>query len=278
MATKLSGDKNIKVHCSHSSIGTRTVAKRNERIEGARSGLFTYDFKVGLSAIASSHRICQAFGDSAVNERTARHWFQKFRSGDLSLCDKARTGRPQALDDEALHAAIEEDRSQTCGELARQFNTSSETVRLHLHRLVVHYELLPTGQTVNADQYLQHLERVQQALHKKEPALVNRTGVLLLHDNARPHVTWVARNTIQRLGWETLYHLPYSLDLAPSDYPLFRSLDNHLRGKSLTNEADVHQAVVITSRTNNRLCCFNTYAVADGSRNFEPWSSDEDDT
>ncbi|GFY52370.1 histone-lysine N-methyltransferase SETMAR [Trichonephila inaurata madagascariensis] len=65
-------------------------------------GCLLYDFKMGLSAAASSHRICQAFGDSAVNERTARHWFQKFRSGDLSLCDKARTGRPQALDDEAL--------------------------------------------------------------------------------------------------------------------------------------------------------------------------------
>ncbi|GFX01493.1 histone-lysine N-methyltransferase SETMAR [Trichonephila clavipes] len=41
----------------------------------------------------------------------------------------------QALDDEALQAATEEDSSQTCGELVRQFNTSSEMVRLHLHRL-----------------------------------------------------------------------------------------------------------------------------------------------
>ncbi|GFY57052.1 histone-lysine N-methyltransferase SETMAR [Trichonephila inaurata madagascariensis] len=41
----------------------------------------------------------------------------------------------QTLDDEALRAAIEEGSNQTCGELARQFNTSSETVRLHLHRL-----------------------------------------------------------------------------------------------------------------------------------------------
>ncbi|GFW87935.1 histone-lysine N-methyltransferase SETMAR [Trichonephila clavipes] len=56
-------------------------------------GCLLYDFKVGLSATASSRRISQAFGDSAVNERTARHWFEIFRSGDLSLCDKARTGR-----------------------------------------------------------------------------------------------------------------------------------------------------------------------------------------
>ncbi|GFY64897.1 histone-lysine N-methyltransferase SETMAR [Trichonephila inaurata madagascariensis] len=104
-------------------------------------GCLLYDFKMGLSAAASSHRICQAFGDSAVNECIARHWFQKFRSGDLSLCDKAQTGRPQALDDEALQAAIVEDSGQMCGELARQFNTSSETVRLPLHCLGLTYRL-----------------------------------------------------------------------------------------------------------------------------------------
>ncbi|GFY43355.1 histone-lysine N-methyltransferase SETMAR [Trichonephila inaurata madagascariensis] len=72
-------------------------------------GCLLYDLKVGLSAAASSRRICQAFEDSDVNERTARHWFQKFRSDELSLCDKARTGRPHASDEEALQAAIEED-------------------------------------------------------------------------------------------------------------------------------------------------------------------------
>ncbi|GFY38869.1 hypothetical protein TNIN_474201 [Trichonephila inaurata madagascariensis] len=51
------------------------------------------------------------FGDSAANECMARHWFQKFRLGDLSLCDKARTGRPHALDDEALQAVVEKDSS-----------------------------------------------------------------------------------------------------------------------------------------------------------------------
>ncbi|GFY58768.1 histone-lysine N-methyltransferase SETMAR [Trichonephila inaurata madagascariensis] len=41
----------------------------------------------------------------------------------------------------SMNATIEEDSSQTCGELARQFNTSSETVRLHLHHLGKTYRL-----------------------------------------------------------------------------------------------------------------------------------------
>ncbi|GFU25399.1 histone-lysine N-methyltransferase SETMAR [Nephila pilipes] len=53
-----------------------------------------YDFKVSLSAAASSLRISQAFGDRAVNERTLRQCFKIFRSGDLSLCDESRSGQP----------------------------------------------------------------------------------------------------------------------------------------------------------------------------------------
>ncbi|GFX50517.1 histone-lysine N-methyltransferase SETMAR [Trichonephila clavipes] len=66
---------------------------------------------------------------------------------------------------------------------------------------------------------------------------------MLLHDKARPHVARVTRNTIQRLGWETLCHPPYSTDLAPSDHHLFYSLDNHLRGKFFINEADVRHTL-----------------------------------
>ncbi|CAK9825768.1 Mariner Mos1 transposase [Anthophora retusa] len=34
-------------------------------------------------------------------------------------------------------------------------------------------------------------------------------------------------------------HPPYSPDLAPSDYHLFRSLQNSLNGKNFTNDDDV---------------------------------------
>ncbi|GFT40459.1 histone-lysine N-methyltransferase SETMAR [Nephila pilipes] len=100
-----------------------------------------YGFKVGLSEAASCRTICLVFGDSAVNERTASHWFQKFRLGSLSVCDEPRSGRPHILDDEALQWAIEEDSSLTYRERAKQFNVSNKTLRLHMHRLLTHLTL-----------------------------------------------------------------------------------------------------------------------------------------
>ena len=63
---------------------------------------------------------------------------------------------------------------------------------------------------------------------KKRPELVNRKGVIFHHDNATPHTSLATRQKLLRIGWEVMLHLPYSPDLAPSDYYLFRSLQNSL--------------------------------------------------
>ena len=63
-------------------------------------------------------------------------------------------------------------------------------------------------------------------------------NVYLLHDNARAHVAKVSREKIQELGWEVLPHPPYSPDMAPSDYHLFRVLKQHLRDRE---SDDPHQ-------------------------------------
>ncbi|XP_035209586.1 histone-lysine N-methyltransferase SETMAR-like [Stegodyphus dumicola] len=110
-------------------------------------------------------------------------------------------------------------------------------------RQVVHYELLPVGKTITAALCSQQLERVHQVLMHREPALVNRIDVLLLHDNARPHIAREAKDTIQRLFWVALPHLPYSPDLVPTDYHLFHSMDNYLHGKSFINRPDLEKAL-----------------------------------
>jgi histone-lysine N-methyltransferase SETMAR len=49
----------------------------------------------------------------------------------------------------------------------------------------------------------------------------------------------MTKAAIQELDWEILPDPPYSPDLAPSDYHLFRSLSNNLRGVSFNNDAEL---------------------------------------
>ena len=44
---------------------------------------------------------------------------------------------------------------------------------------------------------------------------------------------------IEELGWEVLSHPPYSPDLAPSDYHLFRSMQHSLAERKFTNREKV---------------------------------------
>jgi hypothetical protein len=54
------------------------------------------------------------------------------------------------------------------------------------HKGVLLVDFLTKGDTVNADRYCDTLSRLREAIHRKRPGLL-RTGVILLHDNARPH-------------------------------------------------------------------------------------------
>lgn len=98
---------------------------------------------------------------------------------------------------------------------------------------VLYYELLPQGETITADIYCHQLRRLADSIQEKRPRL---REVMLLHDNARPHSANLTKLTIQELGWEVIPHPPYSPDLAPSDFHLFRSLSNNLQGNSFPNE------------------------------------------
>jgi histone-lysine N-methyltransferase SETMAR len=97
---------------------------------------------------------------------------------------------------------------------------------------VVYYELLKSGETVNADRYRQQLINLKRALQEKRSEYAKRHDkVIFQHDNARPHIAKPVKETLEALRWDVLPHPPYSPDIAPSDYHLFRSMQHGLSGQ-----------------------------------------------
>lgn len=101
---------------------------------------------------------------------------------------------------------------------------------------ILYWELLPRGTTITANTYCAQLDRLDQAI--KARGLESKT-VRFLHDNARPHTAKMTSQKLLELGWEVMPHPAYSPDLAPSDYHLFRSMQNQLNGQHFENEEEV---------------------------------------
>ena len=103
---------------------------------------------------------------------------------------------------------------------------------------VLYYELLLENQMINSNKYCSQLDQLKAALDEKCLELVNRKRIIFHQDNARPHVSLMTRQNLLQLGWEVLIHPPYSPDIAPSDFHLFRSLQNSLNGKNFHSLED----------------------------------------
>lgn len=283
-----------------------------------------YEYQLGSTATAAARNICRVVDTDAVTHTTAARWFDRFRRGDYSLQDEARSGRPTTIDLSQLREAIESDPTLTTRSVARTLGCSKSAVHYHFQRLrlvpklgdysphaltpaqfkkrveacqqllslqrnfnwldnlitgdekwvlyanihrrrqwlqphqkpvltpkpglhpkkrmlcvwwdvqgVVYWELLPENGTVTGATYRAQLTKLAKELELKRPG---RGQVYFQHDNARPHVSKVVKAKLNTLGWQTLIHSPYSPDLAPSDYHLFRSMTNDLRGRRFVDE------------------------------------------
>ena len=109
---------------------------------------------------------------------------------------------------------------------------------------VVFFELLSRNQTISSDVYCRQLNKLNAAVKEKRPELVNRKGVIFHHDNATPHTSLAIRQKLLRLAWKVMLHPPYSPDHAPSNYYLFRSLQNSLNRKTFNDHVAVKSHLV----------------------------------
>ncbi|GFX84056.1 histone-lysine N-methyltransferase SETMAR [Trichonephila clavipes] len=136
----------------------------------------------------------------------------KFR-GISDVKDAPRTGRPAVENVDNITVIIEVDRH--CCEVAQTVAKPGLTARKVLLCIwwnwkgIIHYELLPYGQTLNSDLYCQQLDRLKLAIDQKRTELANRSGAVFDQDNPRPHTSVVIRQKLWELGREVLMHPPY---------------------------------------------------------------------
>ncbi|GFV71228.1 uncharacterized protein TNCV_2429751 [Trichonephila clavipes] len=247
---------NVMVHCSHSSIGTRTVAKQNRRIEGARSRLFTLRLKkwadlplhqvaeyVKHLGIAPSMNVRESIGfKNSVREICPsviklgqddhRPWMTKPYSS-ASIFNRV-------LSDEKWVLYV----TPKCSEhwLPPQ-GTVSYSARPPMHpskiMLCVWWtcrQMFTMNSYQQAKQSLQTCIRInwnvynRHCIRRSQHWLVERMYCYcMIMRGYMPH-GWPGMRYADLVG-----RLCTILITAPSDYHFFNSLDNHLCGKSLTN-------------------------------------------
>jgi len=104
-------------------------------------------------------------------------------------------------------------------------------------------EHMSRGTTVTSVSYSDLLKNhLRPAIKSKRQGLLS-SGVLLQHDNARPHTARTTVATITDLHFECLPHPPYSPDLAPSDFRMFGPLKEAMGGKKFCSDEEVRHAV-----------------------------------
>lgn len=107
---------------------------------------------------------------------------------------------------------------------------------------VLYYELLKPSETVTGDRYKHQLLNLRQAIDTKRPQYgLRHDRIILQHDNARPHLAKQVKETLKILGWEVLPHPPYSPDISPSDFYLFRSMQHSLAGLTFNSYEDIEK-------------------------------------
>ena len=66
---------------------------------------------------------------------------------------------------------------------------------------------------------------------------------MLLHDNCRFHKVRNVQAIIANRGFTELPHPPYTTDLAPYDFFLFKHLKKYLRGRKFASDDDLKGTV-----------------------------------
>jgi len=133
----------------------------------------------------------------------------------------------------------------------RQSKSRVKTILLTFFgiRGIVHYEFVPTGQTVNQVYYLEVLERLRDKVGRKRPELSVKNSWILHQDNAPAHTALSVREFIANKQITVLEDPAYSPDLAPSDFFLFPKVKKILKGWHFDDSDEIRSNTTAAMKT-----------------------------
>ncbi|XP_054155973.1 histone-lysine N-methyltransferase SETMAR-like [Oppia nitens] len=101
---------------------------------------------------------------------------------------------------------------------------------------------LGNGYKVTTDWYVKKwLSKVFESINEDRPKS-GLTGIIMYHDNAKSHKTLVTTRYLDDNGVQLLTRPPYSPDLSPANFWLFKNLKKHLRGTVFNSKIDIDNA------------------------------------
>ena len=162
----------------------------------------------GNSAAEIHRRLCHVYGDGVMSDLSVREWCRKLKNGRSEVHDEDERGRV----------------SQVTDELVEEVDKAVRT-RRRSNREILLVEFLPAGTTINSDVYCDTIKKLRRSIQNKRRGRLTK-GIVLLHDNARPHTAARTSTLLSEIGWEVFDHPPYSSDLAPNDFHLFAKMKN----------------------------------------------------
>ncbi|EFN89187.1 Histone-lysine N-methyltransferase SETMAR, partial [Harpegnathos saltator] len=89
-------------------------------------------FRKGKNASQAHKKLCAVYGNEVLKERQCQNWFGRFHSGDFSLKNAQRSGRPVGVDETHIKAIIDSDRHSTTRDIAEKLNVSHTCIEKNL--------------------------------------------------------------------------------------------------------------------------------------------------
>ena len=108
---------------------------------------------------------------------------------------------------------------------------------------VLPLEFMPHKKITTGDTYASTMVTLRENIKQKRLGKLS-ADVLLLHDNTPAHKSCTSQADIRKCGFVELNHPPYSPDMAPSDYFLFRNLTKFLCEQRFPDDSAVKEAVI----------------------------------